>query len=218
MSAPATARSRWILSSAWDSALFIGAPLLCILTLVPLRNLWPSAGYPAFLLAFFTFGHHLPGFIRAYGDRELFRQYRWRFLLAPPSVFICALSFARADLHGLLLLVFTWDIWHVLMQHYGFMRIYDAKLGRTSPAAAVMDRSVSIAWYLTLIALSPYYTHNFLLRGYFSGMPSISPTLLSSVRVAMIGASALLAMAYAARTQSDYDRLVKAKRPATKQR
>jgi hypothetical protein len=35
---------------------------------------------------------------------------------------------------------------------------------------------------------------------------------------AMDDALASFAMAYAARTQSDYDRLVKAKRPATKQR
>jgi hypothetical protein len=34
---------------------------------------------------------------------------------------------------------------------------------------------------------------------------------------AMDDALASFAMAYAARTQSDYDRLVKAKRPATKQ-
>ena len=34
--------------------------------------------------AFASIGHHLPGFLRAYGDRELFRRFRWRFLLAPP--------------------------------------------------------------------------------------------------------------------------------------
>ena len=82
--AAAPPRARWILSAFWDSVLFIGAPVLCVVTLVPLRALWPSAAYSTFLLAFFTFGHHLPGFLRAYGDRELFTQYRWRFLLAPP--------------------------------------------------------------------------------------------------------------------------------------
>src|SRR2546427_536199 len=101
------ARPGWILSPGWDLALFIGAPALSIVTLVPLRGLWSPAGYSAFLLAFFTFGHHLPGFLRVYGDRELFRQYNWRFLIAPPLVFACALWYARADLHGLLFLVFT---------------------------------------------------------------------------------------------------------------
>src|SRR5262245_21468034 len=141
--AAAQARSGWIISSGWDAALFIGAPAVCIMTLVPLRGLWSSAGYSAFLLAFFTFGHHLPGFMRADGDRELFQRYRWRFLIVPPVVFGCALLFARADLHGLLFLVFTWDIWHVLMQHYGFMRIYDTKCGRTGAVEASLDRAVS---------------------------------------------------------------------------
>jgi tetratricopeptide (TPR) repeat protein len=195
--APARARSRWILSFGWDMALFIGAPALSILTLVPMRGLWSSAGYSAFLLAFFTFGHHLPGFLRAYGDRELFRQYRARFLIAPPLVFACALWFARADLHGLLFLVFTWDIWHVLMQHYGFMRIYDAKRGRTGATEARLDRAISLAWYLTLIALSPYYTHNLLLRGYSTGIPAMSPRLMGVFKETMTHASAAIAVAYA---------------------
>ena len=71
--------------------------------------------------------------MRAYGDRELFARYRWRFLLAPPLILAATLWFSARDLHGLLLLVFTWDIWHVLMQHYGFMRIYDAKQGEIHP-------------------------------------------------------------------------------------
>jgi Tfp pilus assembly protein PilF/multidrug transporter EmrE-like cation transporter len=195
--APARARSGWILSSGWDMALFIGAPALCILTLVPMRSLWPSAAYSAFLLAFFTFGHHLPGFLRVYGDRELFRQYKWRFLIAPPLVFACALWYARADLHGLLFLVFTWDIWHVLMQHYGFMRIYDAKRGRTGAVEARLDRAISLVWYLTLIALSPYYTHNLLLRGYSTGIPAMAPQVLGIFRETMTYASVGAALAYA---------------------
>jgi tetratricopeptide (TPR) repeat protein len=138
----------------------------------------------------------LPGFIRAYGDPELFQRFRWRFLLAPPIVFACALWFASADLHGLLLLVFTWDIWHVLMQHYGFMRIYDAKMGRTGTRDALLDRTVSIAWYVTLIALSPYYTHNLLFRAYSGGTPAIPLSVLSAIRVGLLAASAIAALLY----------------------
>ena len=74
-------------------------------------------------------GHHLPGFIRTYGDADLFRRYRVRFILAPILVFGCSLWFAKHDLHGVLLLSLVWAIWHGMMQHYGFMRIYDAKIG-----------------------------------------------------------------------------------------
>src|SRR5262245_32347396 len=121
--------SPWIVSPFWDSILFIGAPLVAIAGLMPLRGFWPSEKISLVLLTFFTFGHHLPGFIRAYGDRELFARFKLRFLLAPPLIFAATYWFTAIDLHGLLLVVFTWDIWHVLMQHYGFMRIYDAKQG-----------------------------------------------------------------------------------------
>lgn len=185
------------MSPGWDSVLFIGAPLVAIAALIPLARFFPSEEFGAFLLAFFTFGHHLPGFLRAYGDRELFAQHRWRFLLAPPIVFTLALWCARRDLHGLLFLVFTWDIWHVLMQQYGFLRIYDAKSGRIDTLAAWGDRAVSICWYITFIAISPHYTHNLLLRGYSAGLPALAPETLEVLRRAMIGLSAVVSVLYA---------------------
>jgi len=192
--------SAWILSPALDSFLFIGAPLVCIAVFVPLRATWGSETLSLFLLAFFTFGHHLPGFIRAYGDHELFARYRWRFLLAPPLILAATLWFSSRDLHGLLFLVFTWDIWHVLMQHYGFMRIYDAKQGEINPWTARLDLAVSLSWYLSFIALSPQYRHNLLLRAYASGVPLLAPALVDSAAKLMLGFSCLLTMAYGAYT------------------
>src|SRR4026209_2344919 len=94
--------SPWILSPVLDNLLFIGAPLICIAVFLPVRSVWGSENLSLFLLAFFTFGHHLPGFIRAYGDRNLFARYRWRFLLAPPVILAATLWFSARDLHGLL--------------------------------------------------------------------------------------------------------------------
>jgi tetratricopeptide (TPR) repeat protein len=195
-----TSGSTWILSPIWDWTLFIGAPLICIAAFVPLRSIWGSENLSLFLLAFFTFGHHLPGFIRAYGDRELFTRYRWRFLLAPPVILATTLWFSARDLHGLLFLVFTWDIWHVLMQHYGFMRIYDAKLNEISPCTARLDLTLSLSWYLTFIALSPQYRHNLLLRAYSSGVPLLSPVVVDSTARLMLGFSWVLTGVYAAYT------------------
>jgi hypothetical protein len=63
---PPSVASGWIISPLWDSVLFIGAPLVCIATLLPLSRLWTSEQTAVFLLAFFTFGHHFPGFVRTY--------------------------------------------------------------------------------------------------------------------------------------------------------
>jgi hypothetical protein len=81
----------WIISPLWDSLLFIGAPILVIAAFFPLRGVLSSEQIAILLLAFFTFGHHFPTFLRSYGDRELFARYRWRFLLAPPLIFAAAL-------------------------------------------------------------------------------------------------------------------------------
>jgi tetratricopeptide (TPR) repeat protein len=189
----------WILSRSWDFFLFTGSPLVAIAVLIPAARFFPSEDFAAFLLAFLTFGHHLPGFLRAYGDRDLFRRRRIEFLLAPPLTFAAALLFARRDLHGLLFVVFTWDIWHVLMQQYGFLRIYDAKAGCAPGAGAWADRIMALSWYLTFIAWSPHYTHNLLLRAYSAGLPAVTPAALQAVRTALALASAAIAVWYVAR-------------------
>jgi len=165
-------------------------------TLLPLSRLWTSEQTAIFLLAFFTFGHHFPGFIRTYGDRELFARYRLRFLLAPPLIFATALWFDLKDLHGLIIFVSAWDIWHVLMQHYGFMRIYDAKQGVINSTVYRMDWAVSISWYLTLIIASPHYRHNLLSRAYAAGLPLISPNTFVVVQNFMMILTATATLVY----------------------
>jgi tetratricopeptide (TPR) repeat protein len=193
------ARSPWILGPVWDLALFIASPLLVIAVFVPLRSWAGSERISLWLLAFFTFGHHLPGFLRAYGDRELFARFRWRFLLAPPLVFGATAWTDQRNLHGLLLLVFAWDIWHVLMQQYGFLRIYDAKAGTTDARTARLDWAVAISWYVTLIVLSPHYRHDLLFRAFSSGVPVFSPALLAGLEGTLMVLSAVVTLLYAAR-------------------
>lgn len=190
------APSKWIISPLLDSLLFIGAPATVIVALLPLARYWSPQDYSFLLLAFFTFGHHLPGFLRAYGDRELFNRYRVRFLLAPPLMLAATLWLDVQGLHALIILVFTWDVWHVLMQHYGFMRIYDAKVGEVSQLTARMDWAVSISWYISLIAASPHYRHNLLLQSYQSGIPLLSGSVISGLRVSLYVLTGLLTVAY----------------------
>jgi len=192
-SAPA---SQWVLNPFADIVLFIGAPLVVMGAFLPLRSWFTSQQIAVFLLAFFTFGHHFPGFLRAYGDKELFARYRWRFLIAPPLIFAAALWFDARQLHGLLIFVAMWDIWHVLMQHYGFMRIYDSKAGAVSPVTSWMDWALSISWYLALIVVSPHYSHNLLSRAAQVGLPLMSPEFLQGLRTGMTALSALLTLTY----------------------
>lgn len=192
-----TPPSVWIISGFWDSVLFIGAPLVCAAVLLPFAGLSTPGVYSFLLLAFFTFGHHLPGFLRAYLDKELFERYRLRFLLAPPLVFLTALWFDQRGLHGILIFVFAWDIWHVLMQHFGFMRIYDSKTGDVDLWTSRLDWGVSLSCYVSIIAASPHYRHNLLLNGLASGIPVSVASFYPVFQTALYAVTAAIVAVYA---------------------
>lgn len=105
--------------------------------------------------AFFATGHHLPGMLRAYGDGELFEQFRWRFLLAPPPVLIAYFSLYTYHFDLYRLIILTWATWHGLMQVYGFARIYDAKVGSISSGTAYWDWLVCLLGFVTPQLLRP---------------------------------------------------------------
>ena len=128
-SEPATAARRklWILSSWRDLVLYVGTPLLLVPAFALAQAKWSPQDIYLFVAAFGAMGHHLPGMIRAYGDRSLFERFRWRFIIAPIFLLGTCVSFYWWDLKGIVLVVFLWGVWHGMMQTYGFCRIYDAK-------------------------------------------------------------------------------------------
>ena len=124
----------WIKSPSLDLVLFIGVPAL-LLPLILARPGRPAVQeWILYLGGFGALGHHLPGMLRAYGDRELFERFRVRLIVAPIFLAAVCIGFALADLGGLLLVTFLWTTWHTLMQIYGFARIYDAKVGSLGAA------------------------------------------------------------------------------------
>jgi len=144
----------WIISPLADTLLLVAAPL-AIVPVVWLAVQWFSTEVIVVAVASFaSLGHHLPGFMRAYGDRELFRRFRWRFVLAPPLILAVAVVFSWRNLHGLELILLVWATWHIVMQTYGLMRIYDLKRGLRDAAGARMDFGVCLAVFLAGILFS----------------------------------------------------------------
>src|SRR3981081_1248239 len=76
-------RNLWILSSWRDLILYVGTPLLLVPLFAVAQVRWSAQDIYLFVAAFGATGHHLPGMIRAYGDRSLFELIRWRCILAP---------------------------------------------------------------------------------------------------------------------------------------
>src|SRR3989454_9344341 len=64
-------RNVWILDSWRDLILYVGTPLLIIPLFVLAQARWSAQEIYLFVAAFGAMGHHLPGMIRAYGDRAI---------------------------------------------------------------------------------------------------------------------------------------------------
>ncbi len=178
--APATAprKSLWILDSWRDLILYVGTPLVLLPAFALAQARWSPQDIYLFVAAFGAMGHHLPGMIRAYGDRALFERFKWRFIFAPLFLLAVCTAFFWWDLKGILLVVFFWGVWHGLMQTYGFCRIYDAKTGTFDAITRRLDFAMCVIWFATAVALSPYRLSDTLDTYYMCGGPFIPPSVV----------------------------------------
>ena len=168
----------WILDSWRDLILYVGTPLLLLPAFALAQARWSPQDIYLFVAAFGAMGHHLPGMIRAYGDRALFERFKWRFILAPLFLLAVCTAFFWWDLKGILLVVFFWGVWHGLMQTYGFCRIYDAKAGTFDTLTRRLDFAMCVIWFATAVALSPYRLSDTLDTYYMCGGPFIPPSVV----------------------------------------
>src|SRR5882762_6692144 len=118
--AAAPRRNLWILDSWRDLILYVCTPLLLVPMFVLAQARWSAEDIYLFVAAFGAMGHHLPGMIRAYGDRALFQRFKWRFIFAPIFLVAVCAAFSIWDLKGIVLVAFVWGVWHGMMQTYGF--------------------------------------------------------------------------------------------------
>jgi hypothetical protein len=168
-----------------DLLLFVATPLLIVPLVFLLQSPWIGVEAETIGVMVFSFGalgHHLPGMIRAYGDRDLFRRFRARFIVAPVLLVAVAIAVAQYHLHTLTLVILFWGCWHGLMQVYGFVRIYDAKVGCISPVTAYWDWLLLACWFATAQVFSDSKMSDFLDLWYQSGGLLIPPTFVHAFR------------------------------------
>lgn len=163
--APAGARASWILGPRRDLLFIVAAPLLVLVLALALFG-WRGAATATSVILLthvvMTVAHHLPTFIRIYGDVELFRRHKWTFVLAPllPFGFAMAVltyinlkAYPVENILYLFIVLALWDPWHFLMQHYGFTRIYDRHSGAPPQLAARMDLLLSACCFIAIMLL-----------------------------------------------------------------
>jgi len=170
-------RQNWVLGPVADFLLIIAAPVLGLVWAVATYHIayrisvdgyQYSAeiavrnGVAAVLSIFMVFNvaHHLPTFMRIYGDRNLVRRFRWSLLLGPVVPLVASIALASfvimndLDISYVLyinLILLLWDPWHFLMQHYGFMRIYDRHNAAPRKLAGWMDYGICASWFFFIM-------------------------------------------------------------------
>jgi len=159
-------RQAWILSPAQDTLFVVAAPVLVLAAALVSFSVLGAADATAYILLLhvvLTVAHHLPTFIRVYGDVDLFRRFKWTFVLAPAIplgfataalVYLNAHDYPVENVLYLFVLLALWDPWHFLMQHYGFTRIYDRHNAAPKKLAARMDLVLSAAWFIFIMLAS----------------------------------------------------------------
>lgn len=187
----------WIISPSADLLLIIATPVLILpLTFLALRG-FESAEVRAFVLAFGSLGHNLPGMLRAYGDRALFQRFRVRLTIAPIVFGAFCLFFAMRGSSVVLLVAYLWSVWHAWMQVYGFVRIYDAKGGNIGPVEARLDFALCTAWFVGAVLFSDARLQFVQSMTLSFGFGVLGPSGIAAIRTPMLAVLILVTLAHA---------------------
>ncbi len=145
--------ANWIVGKRVDLAAFIGGALAGYAVFVMHAALhWDMRLIYMLFIMLLDTPHFFGTYLRTYLDREEFRV-RHRLLLGsllwllsgPLTLLICYALFRAGTVNYMLpFTVFylgfsIWAYWHVVRQHYGFMRLYQVKNGERSSADAKKD-------------------------------------------------------------------------------
>jgi tetratricopeptide (TPR) repeat protein len=199
----------WIFSPIQDVTFVLFTPIAILLTFAAARRGGWTDGLVSFGLAM-AMAHYLPGMLRAYGDRALFRRFRVRLIVAPLFLVMISTVFAYLNLHIIILLATLWAAWHWMMQIYGFVRIYDAKALPAARTPAILERTLCFMWFgmcaFVINNTLPTYVTGF----YESGGPRLPAEVFTRLSQVWLAATLIVTLIYLSHTVT---RVIKGQRP-----
>jgi hypothetical protein len=160
----------------------------------------PANSVEHYVLAYMAIGHHVPTLLRAYGDPDEFSRNRFQFVTVPLCVAPLVLVLALADAR-LLTLIFIWDQFHFIRQHYGFMRIYNVKAGARSDADSHLDQWLCFSFFIAILAHSDFYGYMYADSFYNLGI-GFSSWLVEGFETGSLAVAIVVGVIYLARLQS----------------
>lgn len=197
-SGPSIWQPRWILGAWQDLLLFVATPLVILPLLPVVQRGLSDLQIALYVAAFGALGHHLPGMIRAYGDRELFARFRTRFVVSPVFLLAVCIGSSLHLPHALTLIVTLWGTWHGLAQVYGFARIYDAKVTQVSWLTHRLDLWMCVAWFGAGLLFSPGRTAELLGTYYAAGGVLLAPEWIVAAKSVWAMGTAVITAAFLA--------------------
>jgi len=151
-------RECFIVSPLFDSIFFIGSPLVALGVIFFLLQFMQPRTLENHTLMFMAIGHHVPTFLRAYGDPDEFSQNQFRLMVIPLAIFGVIVT-SSLLLSQILTFLLIWDQYHFVRQHYGFMRIYDVKNKSIPKGGVNLDLWLCFSTYFAIIAYSDFYSY-----------------------------------------------------------
>lgn len=202
-------KQNWVVDPVSDIVFIIAAPLLAFVWALLTLNAFGSE-FVWTVFSIFNVAHHMPTFIRIYGDKELFNRFRWSLILGPViplmagfalSYYTLSNGYPLSTLFLIMMFLTIWDPWHFLMQHYGFMRIYDRHNSAPRQLASWMDYSVSLAWFAFIMLATGEWLFEGVLHRLFtdSGIPLLlwlDPAVYHSILNVFLAVAIIASIAY----------------------
>jgi Tfp pilus assembly protein PilF len=187
-----------------DNFWIILSPVIALLVMLAV---WKWSGLSdmtvySILFGLIVTGHHMPGWIRAFGEPAVYERHKarlWVSLLAVPGLVITSAVFGLGVVG--LTIAAAFDLWHVAMQQHGFGRIYAAKAGDRARKSARLDMACVLTWYLTVVAWSDPWMEGIARPFRQAGLPVfdlVTPAGWLRVKQGLLAASLVLLGLYVA--------------------
>jgi hypothetical protein len=192
-------RAQYIASPLFDWIFFLGSPLLAVAAVLGAAQLIPAVQVEYYVIGYMAVGHHVPTMLRAYGDPDEFARNRFQFLAIPLCVAPIVLGLTFLD-SRLLTLIFVWDQYHFIRQHYGFMRIYDVKAGANSVFDARLDQWLCFSFFVAILTHSGFYGYMYADAFYNLGI-TFPHWLVVGLEMGSLGLAIIVGLLYLGRLQ-----------------
>jgi hypothetical protein len=186
---PTRARIAWLFSPKVDLAAFLGSAFVALGLLAVggwlgvLHSDSPQWTWVTAVLLIDVAHVYATGF-RVYADREDFRQRRWLYVLTPLLAFLIGWAIYSEGDDGRMrfwrILAYM-AVFHFVRQQYGWVALYRAKAGETSPAGRWIDTAaIYLATIYPLVWWHSHMPRNFwwFLEEDFARAPEITASIL----------------------------------------